>query len=319
MLNPRLRLEWLVSFLAVVDTGGFGAAAQATHRSQPRVSSHVAALERAVGIVLFDRSKRPVELTRAGTALALHARTVLRQIELAESDMAQWRDGSRGLVHLGCYPSASSAFVAPLLIQVAQLAPEIGVSLVERSTLELDQASMHGEIDLYLRPMQPPPPEGVRTHRLWREDTVLVAPDDHPLVSEAVVDVPIEIPALQGQPLISIGRIGEADLPSFETYASFRAANTVLEPVQATNQPQTLVSMVRAGLGLGVTNRLAVVMTDTSGVRLRQVRAAHDREVAVCWTEDTVPSPASATLLDIIRAAPLPAGTGAVAPSHSDS
>src|SRR5690606_39825203 len=82
------------------------------------------------------------------------------------------------------------------------------------------------------------------------------------------------------------GHLEESDPPSFETYASFRAANAVLEPVQATNQPQTLVSMVREGLGLGVTNRLAVLMTDTTGVRLRQIRAAHNREVAVCWVDD---------------------------------
>lgn len=54
-MHPRLRLEWLVSFLAVVESGGFGAAAEETHRSQPRVSSHVAALERTVGVLLFDR------------------------------------------------------------------------------------------------------------------------------------------------------------------------------------------------------------------------------------------------------------------------
>ncbi|MGW2050280.1 helix-turn-helix domain-containing protein [Streptomyces sp. NPDC001858] len=44
----------------MVDTGSFGAAAEATHRSQPWVSMHVAALERESGVALFDRRKRPV-------------------------------------------------------------------------------------------------------------------------------------------------------------------------------------------------------------------------------------------------------------------
>jgi len=316
-VHPRLRLEWLVSFLAVVESGGFGAAAEETHRSQPRVSSHVAALERTVGVLLFDRRKRPVELTQAGAAFAQHARAVLRRIDVAEEDMAEWRGGSRGLVRLGSYPSASSAFVAPLLVQVAKMAPEVNVSLIERSTLELDQASVQGEIDLYIRPMQPPPPDGVRTHLLWWEDTVLVAPEGHPLVANRADSTPVEIADLVDHPLISIGHLEESDPPSFETYASFRAANAVLEPVQATNQPQTLVSMVREGLGLGVTNRLAVLMTDTTGVRLRQIRAAHNREVAVCWVDDAVFSASTAALLDIIRSAPLPSGTKPARLHHS--
>ncbi|MFI7500737.1 LysR family transcriptional regulator [Streptomyces sp. NPDC049687] len=77
VLRSDVRLEWFVSFLAVVDTGSFGAAAEATHRSQPRVSMHVAALEREAGVALFDRRKRPVALTDAGAALAEHARRIV--------------------------------------------------------------------------------------------------------------------------------------------------------------------------------------------------------------------------------------------------
>ena len=62
------RLEWLTSFLAVVDFGGFAAGAEATYRSQPRVSTHVAQLERHLGVVLMDRHERPVRLTEAGIA-----------------------------------------------------------------------------------------------------------------------------------------------------------------------------------------------------------------------------------------------------------
>ena len=72
------RLEWLTSFLAVVDFGGFAAGAEATYRSQPRVSAHVAQLERHLGVVLIDRHERPVRLTEAGIAFLEHARAVSR-------------------------------------------------------------------------------------------------------------------------------------------------------------------------------------------------------------------------------------------------
>lgn len=65
VLRIDVRLEWFVSSLAVVDTDGFGAAAETTHRSQLRVSMHVAALEREAGVTLCDRRERPVALTAA--------------------------------------------------------------------------------------------------------------------------------------------------------------------------------------------------------------------------------------------------------------
>lgn len=314
MLNPRVRLEWLASFLAVVDAGGFGSAAEATHRSQPRVSSHVASLERAVGVMLFDRSKRPVELTRAGHAMVRHARAVLRSVEVAEQDMARWRGGTRGIVNLGTFPSASSALVAPLLVRVSRETPDIGVSLVERSTLELDTAVINGEVDLYLRPMSPPPASPIRSHVLWKEDLVVVVPDDHRF---AEGDAPLEIVDVVGHPLISIGRIEDTQ-NSFETYEAFRAAGHELNPVQATNQPQTLVSMVRAGLGIGVTNRLGAMMTDLTGLQLRTIRARRGRSVAVCWLDENLLSPAAGTLLRMICEAPIPEGTSAPSPQHSN-
>ncbi|MBO0872281.1 MAG: LysR family transcriptional regulator [Pseudonocardia sp.] len=70
-------LDWLETFLAVTDSGGFSAPAQAVHRSQSRVSSHVTSLEQALGARLFDRGHRPVLLTDAGEAFLPHAREVL--------------------------------------------------------------------------------------------------------------------------------------------------------------------------------------------------------------------------------------------------
>src|SRR3954453_6914494 len=66
-------LDWLETFLAVVDRGGFTAASEQIHRSQSRVSAHIAALERQLGVRLLDRTRRPAGLTSAGEVFAPHA------------------------------------------------------------------------------------------------------------------------------------------------------------------------------------------------------------------------------------------------------
>ena len=50
------RMDWIVSFVAVARHGGFSAAAKATFRSQSRISEHIAELEKALGVQLFDRT-----------------------------------------------------------------------------------------------------------------------------------------------------------------------------------------------------------------------------------------------------------------------
>nr|WP_203615792.1 LysR family transcriptional regulator [Streptomyces sp. SID13726] len=177
-------MEWFVLFLAVVDTSSFGAAAEATHRSQPRVSQHVAALEREAGGVLFDRRKRPFALTDAGGALADHARRVLGELHAAEEAMAARRRTARGVVTLGRYPSPSAAFVPRVLGGPARTTPDIEVILSDHSIPVLDDAFAAGRIDVCLRPLPPPRiSKSLRHQVLWREPLVVVHPPTHPLAA----------------------------------------------------------------------------------------------------------------------------------------
>ena len=80
-----VELDWLETYLAVVDRGGFTAASTQVHRSQSRVSAHIAALERELGVLLIDRTRRPATVTPAGRIFATHARDILADVRSARS------------------------------------------------------------------------------------------------------------------------------------------------------------------------------------------------------------------------------------------
>ncbi len=84
----HIQPEWLVSFLAVADTGSFSAAAKRLHSSQPRISNHVAQLETLARSLLIDRRSRPVVLTPAGEVMTEHARIVLQALDDASAALA---------------------------------------------------------------------------------------------------------------------------------------------------------------------------------------------------------------------------------------
>ncbi len=77
-----LTLDQLRLFLAVIDAGGFSAAARSLKRAQSAVSYGVANLERQLGAILFDRSGRKPKPTQAGDELAAEARAVCAQVDL---------------------------------------------------------------------------------------------------------------------------------------------------------------------------------------------------------------------------------------------
>jgi len=79
--SDALTLDQLRLFLAVVDSGGFSAAARSLKRAQSAVSYGVANLERQLGTALFDRGGRKPKLTQAGDELAAEARAVCSQVD----------------------------------------------------------------------------------------------------------------------------------------------------------------------------------------------------------------------------------------------
>jgi DNA-binding transcriptional LysR family regulator len=79
--TEALTLDQLRLFLAVVDSGGFSAAARSLKRAQSAVSYGVANLERELGTALFDRGGRKPKLTQAGDELAGEARAVCSQVD----------------------------------------------------------------------------------------------------------------------------------------------------------------------------------------------------------------------------------------------
>lgn len=297
-------LDWLETFVAVVDSGGFSAAAHIVHRSQSRVSSHVASLEHALGARLFDRRPRPVLLTDAGEAYLPHARETLANLHRGQAEVDSVLGVVRGHAVLGSYPSASAAFVPELLNGFNARHPQVSVDLIERPTLGLSEALGSGNLHLALRPLAPhETTEGLAFRALWREPLVAVFPPDHSL---AQVRPPLPLSALVQHRLVTIGGSFGREV-MYEAHIALKQLETAPCFAWQTDQPQTLVNFVRAGLGVGVTNLLAMAVSDTAGVVVAEVGAlAQGRTAGVFWDPRRYMPRAVRALLQEILATPAP-------------
>ncbi|MEU9157582.1 LysR family transcriptional regulator [Streptomyces sp. NPDC048417] len=312
--DPRdamsLQTAWLRSFLAVADKGGFGAATPVLHLSQSRVSAHIAALEHALGVTLFDRRARPVCMTTAGELFRGHAMTALLELQRGIDAARSTLDGFATHVSVGSYPSVSSTYLPAVLRELKSKYHGLTVELFEGNASTLEEMAFSGTVDLAFRPLLPKMHETTLCHRpIWREDIVAVMREHDPLAARTSVSVA----DILERPLIGNPAGSEEDGGGFDLRHTLGEAAGRADIAYLTDQPTTLVALVRSAFGIGVINRLALRTTSTEGLAIRAIDSPTAfREVALFWTRRRADTAGVKAFLEVQGRARLPVGVQAI-------
>lgn len=135
--------------LAIAKYGHFARAAEACHVTQPTLSMQVQKLEEDLGVVLFDRSKKPILLTDVGRKVLAQIQTVVfeaRKIPLLISD--EKNVGLHGDLHVAVIPTLAPYLMPRLLPVIAKTAPELTLRIQEMQTNKILEALSNDEIDV---------------------------------------------------------------------------------------------------------------------------------------------------------------------------
>ncbi len=143
-----MELRQLRYFLAIAEHGTFSKAAGKVFVAQSALSHQLAQLEEELGARLFERSRRGVELTEAGTVFHTYATSILRQVEDAASSVAGLTDSPAGKVVFGIPHSASHALALPLLKAVREELPNVQLELTEELTGNLTRQLLAGSLHM---------------------------------------------------------------------------------------------------------------------------------------------------------------------------
>jgi DNA-binding transcriptional LysR family regulator len=152
-----MTLQQLRAFLAAADHGSFTAGAFALHIAQPSLSEHVRTLERELGVALFVRAGRRVELTEPGRALRRHARRAIASAEEGAQAVAAVRNVVAGTVTLGSFGTASYYLIADLIAEFRRRHPHVGVRMVGLNSADAADEVRAGRIEaaLVVLPVDP--------------------------------------------------------------------------------------------------------------------------------------------------------------------
>ncbi|GAA1208166.1 LysR family transcriptional regulator [Prauserella alba] len=177
-----MELQQLRYVLAVADTMSFTRAAQRCFVVQSSLSHQVKALESELGVRLFARTSRRVELTGAGTAFLPAARAAVAAAERAAQDAAAAEGDIRGHLTVGIIPTLTAVDLPGALRRFCGRHPHVAVTSRTGNSDDLAAAVRAGEIDVaFLGLPDTAEPRGGRHRRLARERLVAVVPHDHRL------------------------------------------------------------------------------------------------------------------------------------------
>lgn len=147
---PDLDPRRLLVFREVVRAGSISAGARRLGWTQPAVSQHLAALERAAGMPLLLRGPRGVEPTEPGRALMAHADAVAARLADASAELAAFADRATGRVRVAAFPSGAAVVLPPALRRLAEAHPAMRVDLVEAEPPQALDLVRAGDADLGL-------------------------------------------------------------------------------------------------------------------------------------------------------------------------
>jgi DNA-binding transcriptional LysR family regulator len=248
-----MTLQQLTYFLSAADHGSFSAAAESLFMAQPSLSEQIRRLEAELGVALFARVGRGLELTEAGRLLRPHAeRTVASAREAAES-VRPVRDLSGGTVAFGTFGSAHHYLLGGLIHDFRTRHPHVRLRVVGQNSVEVADAVRDGQLEAGLV-MLPVDDRGLDVQPAIREEILYVSGDPER------VREPKTIEQLAASPLILFdARWGNDDPTRRQLRERAQQAGVKLEPQIEVEYVTAALELAARRLGDTVAPRSIVV------------------------------------------------------------
>jgi DNA-binding transcriptional LysR family regulator len=188
--SHRFKLRDLRLLTLVLETGSMGKAAQLLNTSQPAVSRAIAALERAFGVPLFERSRQGVQPTPYGRVLARRGSAVFDELDQATKDIAHLSDPTEGEVQIGTSDFAAAGLASVVIGRISQRYPRIVFRVLSADAAALEQMLIERKIELFAgRIYDGPTNENTHVEIMFNDPFVIVADSQHPLARRRRIQV----------------------------------------------------------------------------------------------------------------------------------
>lgn len=277
-------------FLAIAEEGSITKAAKKLNMAQPPLSTQIMNLEDELGVILFIRGKKEIQLTEAGTFLKSRAEEMVSAFDSLERQMKDYKNGTVGKITIGTIEAVAAHYLPRIFRDFNEKYPDIRFEIWSGGTNDVLNRLDRGIIDLaFIRP----PFEETRYHSLLLMDDSwgVLIPKGHPL--ERDDGKPVTPQVLQGERLIVPSTPGRLE----EIREWFAAAGIEPDITYSYNTLAAAEGLVRENLGIA----LVLVGNSTDNLVLKKMHPKLSSSVHVLWAKNHYLSDSASRLIEHIR------------------
>jgi DNA-binding transcriptional LysR family regulator len=304
-------LAQVEGFLETARQRNLSRAAAALHVTQPALTARLQGLEAELGVSLFVRGRRGMDLTDAGRAFLPYAERAVAALDDGATLVAEFARGGTGELILGAAPAVSTYVLPPLLVRFTERHPRVRLSVRTGHSEEILEMALRREIDLgIVRELRHP---DIESRPLYEDELVLVVDADHPFARRST----IELDEMAAVRLILFDRTSSYyDL----TNAFFREAGIAPNGVIELDNIDAAKQMVEQGLGIALLPQTAIAAELADGrlqaVAIQGASPIRRRIVAIRRRDlGAVAGPAAAFLEVLAGVSGIVSGASRVAPA----
>jgi len=291
-----MELRHLRYFVGVAHHLNYSEASRRLHVAQPAISQAILDLEEELGVKLLLRTKRTVQLTKAGSAFLHEAEQILTHADEAGQIARRAARGETGSLGIGFFGSASSPFLPSLVQSYRKNFPDVQLQLYEMTPDQQLAAFDDGRIDLgFSRKLPPDRRAEFEEENVYIDKLGIALSSIHRLARQKVV----HLKSLAAEPFVQFHRKGARTLFD-EVISVCRRAGFSPRIVNEPDFMATVLTLVQSGLCVSIVPRCVASLKRPVVIRSIIPRSAQI-PLCVAWRKSSE-NPAVTAFLEVLRA-----------------
>lgn len=289
----NITIRQIQAFLHVANLGSFTRAAEKVHTMQPALSQQVRDLETELGIRLFDRTTRRVELTEAGAEFRNIAAKIIEDLETASRNAHDLAERKRGRVVIAAPPLLAAAVVPEAIVKFRLQYPGLAVRLVDARPDQIVELVRSGAVDCGIGTFHADE-EGISYTLIDRDRLMVFYATGHPLAKRKSINWG----ELDGLPLVTLTRDSGIRLL---VEVGYEAAQIRLVPAYEVSLISTALAMIDAGLGVAVFPTYALAAARALNISATPLEPPITREISLITRAGRTAAPATAAFARFLQ------------------
>lgn len=295
-----MELRHLKYFKTVAEELHFGRAARRLKMAQPPLSLQIRQLEEEMGVLLFHRTKRNVELSEEGKVFLEKVNQILENLDEAIETVRRLNRGEVGEIAVGFIATVAYGILPTIIKHYRHKYPEVHVELKQLTSAEQLKALKEETIQIAIL-SEPTDSEEINFEVIRKEPFVIALPKEHPLATETS---PIELIRLANEPFIITGRKANQNHYDMVINSCYQEG---FSPIikQETEEMFTVLSLVAAGIGIALVPSSMQLLLQNDVVYRHIKDCKFNTVTAIAWISENR-SPVVHTFIKLVRDSVIP-------------